>query len=299
MMNTCTPAELTARLSSASPPVVLDVRLADDFAACHIHPAINNAVLEVAFHERLSKQLPDRTHAIVLYGAGFGSGEDCMAAEKLTRAGFAKVTVLEGGLHAWTLAGLPVTSGPPLPVPPPCPEGIVAVNCQASRISWTGRNLLNSHQGDAALKSGVLAFSGGQLNGGHFTVDLTKLHCTDLAGTELHDVLISHLQSDDFFDVDRFPEAIFVITAAAPHASTPGSPNLRIHGELTIKGRTHAIVFDAASGLTETGKAAAQAVFSIDRTLWSVIYGSGKFFHRLAGHLVNDLIEFQIRIVSQ
>lgn len=50
--------------------------------------------------------------------------------------------------------------------------------------------------------------------------------------------------------------------------------------------------------MTAEGKAAAQASFTIDRTQWGVIYGSGKFFKRLSGHLVNDLIEFQIKIVT-
>src|SRR5688572_22059161 len=61
MMKQTSPQELAAELESARPPVVLDVRLADDFEACHIPQAVNNAVFEVAFMERLREQLPDKS----------------------------------------------------------------------------------------------------------------------------------------------------------------------------------------------------------------------------------------------
>jgi polyisoprenoid-binding protein YceI len=112
-------------------------------------------------------------------------------------------------------------------------------------------------------------------------------------------VLVDHLMSDDFFDVDLYPEARFVIMATERVAGTPGAPNLAVRGELTLKGVSRALEFVASAGLTAEGKAAAQAAFAIDRTEWNVLYGSGKYFSHLSGHLVNDLIEIQIRIVTQ
>ena len=59
------------------------------------------------------------------------------------------------------------------------------------------------------------------------------------------------------------------------------------------------VVSDASAGVTADGTAfAAQAAFGIDRTQWNVIYGSGKFFRRLGGHLVNDRIDLQLRVVA-
>jgi polyisoprenoid-binding protein YceI len=81
--------------------------------------------------------------------------------------------------------------------------------------------------------------------------------------------------------------------------ATPGAPNLKVRGELTVKSVTLPVDFLATAGITPEGKAAAQAFLTIDRTLWNVIYGSGKFFRNLGGHLVNDLIEFQLRIVTR
>ena len=56
--------------------------------------------------------------------------------------------------------------------------------------------------------------------------------------------------------------------------------------------------FFKSAGITAEGKAAAQASFAIDRTRWNVKYGSGRLFRNLGGHLVNDMIELQLRIVS-
>ena len=140
----------------------------------------------------------------------------------------------------------------------------------------------------------------GQLSGGRFVIDMTRIVCSDLQGTELHDVLIEHLQSDDFFDVARFPEAFYVINAVrAIEGATPGQPNLEIVGNLTLKGISGPLTFSAATGMTPDGKAAAQAVLLFDRTYWNVLYGSGRYFHRLGMHLVYDLIDLQIKIVTQ
>ncbi|MEM9081614.1 MAG: YceI family protein, partial [Verrucomicrobiota bacterium] len=155
------------------------------------------------------------------------------------------------------------------------------------------------HWGSVGIQSGTLEFKDGHLTGGEITLDLANLTCADLANNPLHDVLIAHLHNDDFLDLEKFPTAkLTILSAQASSQETPGAPNLNLEAELTIKGITHGLTFSAATGVTPEGKAAAQAAFAIDRTQWGINYGSGKLFHRLGGHLVNDLIEFQAKIVT-
>jgi polyisoprenoid-binding protein YceI len=110
--------------------------------------------------------------------------------------------------------------------------------------------------------------------------------------------LVAHLQSDDFFDVESYPEACFAFQKAEVSADPPGCQNLKLHGELTLRGETRPMTIGAAAGFTPEGQAALQATVAFDRTDWGVLYGSGKFFKRLAGHLVNDHVELQLRVVT-
>ncbi|MEM7600907.1 MAG: YceI family protein [Verrucomicrobiota bacterium] len=277
---------------------LLDVRLSDDYEAEHIQVAKNNCVFEMTFASRLVDTAPDQAKTTVVYGASQNSQEASMAAEKLRRLGYKDCHILEGGLESARSSSLPIKKGTPVATVPAVEEGKKSIDLEESKVEWLGRNLINKHWGNAPLESGHLEFSDGALTGGEFVIDLTKLTCSDLEGSEMHDVLIAHLHSDDFFDVERHPQATFRITSVTPTRPHPGSENLQIVGELTLRGITNKIEFPASAGFTPEGKAAAQASFSIDRTRWNVLYGSGKFFQRLAGHLVNDNIEFQLRIVT-
>jgi polyisoprenoid-binding protein YceI len=194
----------------------------------------------------------------------------------------------------------PVALGEPLPAEPTISDGTHPIDLSENFIEWSGRNLLKKHRGRIGLRSGQLEFAHGRLTGGRAVIDLNNIVCSDLHGTEWHDVLINHLRSDDFFDVERFPEALVVITGARRiDDASPERPNLEIDADVTLKGVSAPLKFLATSGVTPEGKAAAQTVFSFDRTRWNVLYGSERFFHRLGRNLVNDLIELEIEIVTQ
>ena len=291
--------ELSERLASTAPPVLLDVRLDSDHACRRIPGALNNCVFEVAFLERMEGIAPDRSRPVCVYGADDGSLESRMAAEKLCRAGWAEVLDFREGLGGWRAAGFPVEEVAPTRSQPPIRSGVHGVDLKESRVLWTGRNLLNKHEGAIPLRTGELTVEAGRLAGGRFTFDMRGITCSDLAGSPMHDILIAHLLSDDFFDAEVFPDASFVITQTSPvNGASPGAPNLSVSGELTLKGLTRPVEFPACAGITPDGKLAAQASFAIDRTKWNVVYGSGKFFRNLGGHLVNDLIDLNLRIVT-
>lgn len=298
LMRSINPEALAAVMSGDFSPSLLDVRLAEDFNTSHIADAINNCVFEIAFHERLLEALPDKKAPIVIYGAADSSEEARMAAEKLERHGYEDIAILEGGITGWKDSGQTVTKGDTIIPNPPEPDGRFDIDLSESKLQWTGRNLINKHLGTIEIQSGYLDFENGQLRGGRFDFNLNSLRCSDLEGDPMHDVLISHLMDHDFLDVAAYPECFLEITDTES-SPIPGSPNLAVKANLTMRGKTCPIEFQATSGITDTGSPAAQASFAIDRTQWGILYGSGRFFQRLAGHLVNDLIEFEARILTQ
>lgn len=293
-------AELSGILAGDAGPVLVDTRLEEDFKRGHLPGARSNCVLEVAFAERMTDLAPDRTAAVYVYGADAGSFDRELAAEKLRRIGYERVLEFRGGMAAWKEAGFSLEGGDGgTPDAPRATDGVHEVDLEESRIGWRGRNLLNSHHGTIRLSAGSLTIENGRLAGGEFTIDMRSMRCADLDGDDLHDVLIGHLMDLDFFDVERHPEARVEITGATEiEGGTPGAPNLRVEGELTLRGKTAPLAFDTCAGVTAEGTLAAQATLAFDRTQWGARYGSGKWFRNLGGHLVNDLVEVELKVVS-
>lgn len=280
--------------------VIMDVRLHEDHQSRRIAGSVNNCVYEVAFQERLPSLLPSKDTPVCVYGESANSHEAEAAAEKLKRAGYTRIYRLSGCLASWCEAGLPEEGSGEKPPAHSCPEGRLELDITESRIEWLGRNLLNKHWGKVPLKSGWLDVHEGQITAGEMILDMNGITSDDLASSPYHDVLIAHLRSDDFFDTEQYPEARLTIHRGYTlDGASPGSQNLKVEGTLTLRGITAPVEFTACSGFDDQGRAAAQAAFSIDRTRWGVLYGSGSFFHRLAGHLVNDLIELQVRVVTR
>lgn len=288
----------SAELKENLPDFLVDVRLSDEYDACHIEGALSNCVFEVQFVERMSNRCGDRSATVVVYGQHADVKEAEMAAEKLKRAGYSSVRILRGGIDAWKASGLETIDGDKSQ-DPDIPQGTFALDLEASAVEWTGRNLLSKHFGTVGIQSGEVEIREGMIESGSVVIDMNSIDCRDLDG-EMKETLIAHLKSDDFFDTDRFPTATFRIDSAERIENSGASrQNLILRGELEMKGKTAPVELAATAGVTPEGKAAAQASFVIDRTVWNVIYGSTRFFSRLGQHLVNDFVDIDVKVVTR
>ncbi len=187
--------------------VFVDVRLEADYNQRHLRGAVHNCVFEVGFTERMESIAPDKDVPVCVYGEGPHTHEARMAAEKLIRAGYRKVLQSRDGPAEFLKAELPVeeTVGERRPDAQPSPNGRREVDLTESLVQWTGRNLLSRHRGTLGLKSGHLDFEDGALTGGQLIFDMNAIACENLKGDPLHDVLVGHLRSHDFFDTEMFP----------------------------------------------------------------------------------------------
>jgi polyisoprenoid-binding protein YceI len=170
----------------------------------------------------------------------------------------------------------------------------VAVDTEASQVTWKGYKVTGSHEGTIAVKNGSLEFTDGIFTGGSFMIDMASLKATDVTG-ETAGKLEGHLKSGDFFGVEDFPAASFKITKVVSRGK-PG--DYRVTGDLTIKETTKAIRFNTTV-TEEMGKYTAKADLTIDRTDFDVRYGSGSFIDNLGDKTIYDEFELGITLVSK
>ncbi|HEX2748960.1 MAG TPA: YceI family protein [Verrucomicrobiales bacterium] len=292
-----TPEELHHWLDSGKPLMLLDVMGTDCFGEGHIASAVQACVYETAFMGQVESLNADKGASVVVYGTGKPSLASQVAAEKLRDAGYSHVYELRGGLDAWRSAGYPVSGDAAKPEAAAL-SGKWVLDVEKSVVRWTGRNLLNHHEGTVNFREGEIELKDGKLVRAGFTVDMGTIRNADLTDPDWNAMLIRHLIDADFFHVKQWPDASFEMKTATPIADAkPGSPNYRVSGDFTLRGQTHGIEFEAVIGDSE-GVLAGQAEFDLDRTRWGALYGSGKFFDRLGKHLVNDLVHLHLKILA-
>ncbi|MCH5715728.1 YceI family protein [Niabella hibiscisoli] len=183
-----------------------------------------------------------------------------------------------------------VTSSLPLHVDD---KNYITIDTAESVVTWKGSNLLgsNTHTGYVYLSKGALLIKDNQLVGGSAEVDMNTIE------DESHgrnNNLVNHLKDPDFFNVTTFPTSTIAITSVEPG----NSDNIKISGNLTIKGITHPVSFPAKMEV-KNGMIKADGKLVIDRAKWDVRYKSGKFYTLLADQTISDSIEFHFKIVAK
>lgn len=158
-----------------------------------------------------------------------------------------------------------------------------------SNIDWVGRKVTGAHNGTIAIKKGELILNDGQLIGGKIIVDTTSVKILDITDPATNAQFAGHLASDDFFSSEKYPEAVLEIV------SLNGS---HVNGNLTIKGITHPVGFDAVvktngDRLTATGR------LVIDRTKYEMKFRSGNFFQNLGDTLIYDHFELDVTVTAK
>ena len=291
-----TTSELQTLLTSAKAPLLVQVLPEEVFAAKRIPGSKQACVYEVAFLDQIAALTTDKARAIIVYGAGSGSLDAQVAAQKLAVAGFTNVTAFEGGLDAWGAAGLPLEGEGALPAAPSL-SGTFHADTEQSLIRWTGRNLFNHHSGTVRLAEGEITLRDNALVSARFRIAMDSIACEDISDSAMNQMLIAHLHSDDFFDVAHHSVAEFIAESITPLATcTDGTPNHLLRGQFTLRGITREIEFPILVATADGQRLAAQGVLDLDRTQFGSVYGSGRLFRFLGKHIVNDHIHLHIKL---
>lgn len=158
-----------------------------------------------------------------------------------------------------------------------------------SNIDWVGKKVTGAHNGTIAVKEGEVILNDGKLTGGKFIIDTTSIKILDVTDPATNAQFAGHLASDDFFSIEKHPEAILEITSVSGN---------HVEGNLTIKGITHPVSFDVminvnSDVLTATGK------LVIDRTKYEMKFRSGNFFKDLGDTLIYNDFELNVSVTAK
>ncbi|WP_026977508.1 YceI family protein [Flavobacterium tegetincola] len=161
------------------------------------------------------------------------------------------------------------------------------IDTSKSNITWVGKKVTGSHEGNIKFKEGALEFKGTKLTGGNFVVNMASIDVTDLKSGAGKEKLEGHLKSEDFFGTEKFPTGTLVFTKVA--AKQNGM--YTVTGDLTLKGITKPVTFD----MVVNGSKATSALV-VDRTKYDIKYNSGSFFDSLGDKVIYDNFDLAVEL---
>nr|WP_229215310.1 YceI family protein [Dyadobacter bucti] len=169
----------------------------------------------------------------------------------------------------------------------------LAVDTKSSTVVWGAKKVTGTHAGTVPLTSGSLIVDNDKLKGGNFVIDVKSLVVTDVTDKEMNGKLTGHLKSDDFFSVEKHPQAKLVISSVTPK----GGNAYDVTGKLTIKGITQDVKFPATVK-ADSKKVTANAKVTVDRTKYDIKFRSANFFENLGDKAIDNDFTLDVNLVA-
>ncbi|MCS6961285.1 MAG: YceI family protein [Deltaproteobacteria bacterium] len=174
-------------------------------------------------------------------------------------------------------------------------ETIFHANPEQSILRWEGSKVTGKHYGTVKLKEGFLvANEKGEFSRGRFVIDMNTIFVEDIQDPKDNAKLTNHLKDSDFFDVSKHRYS----TLEVRRISKKNENVYELSGDLEIKGIKQPVSFDAKITVDQQ-ELKGEADITLDRTLWNVRYGSGKFFENLGNRLIYDDFNVKVKLVAQ
>lgn len=167
-------------------------------------------------------------------------------------------------------------------------------NPDLSEVKWSAAKVSGNHFGTVTVKSGKIEVKNDKLVNAEVLIDMTSIVVTDIEDKSTNAALKGHLDSDDFFGTNKYPQAGITITQVIPESD--GTYTAK--GSITIKGQTQDISFPFVYKI-EKGTLVAIAELKIDRTKFGIRYGSGNFFENLGDNMIYDEFEVKVKLVAR
>lgn len=163
--------------------------------------------------------------------------------------------------------------------------GTFRLDPAASTLAWTGHAEAGSWapQGTIRLREGSVTAEGAAVRAARVVVDMATIAHEQAQ-------LAEHLRGPDFFDVAKFPTAVFELTAFG---------NGQASGTLTLKGVRQPVAFPVAVTAEPGGGLRLRGTATIDRTRFGVNYNSSSFFQNLGSYAIRNNFQVAFDVVAR
>jgi polyisoprenoid-binding protein YceI len=161
----------------------------------------------------------------------------------------------------------------------------VAITSEGSKIEFTGSKVTGKHDGGFKAFSGNIDLVNNKVEESQVAIDIDmKSVFTDADG------LTEHLQTGDFFEVEKFPKSTFVSTKIVADTAK-GADSYTVTGDLEMRGQKKSVEFPAKITVSDT-EVGVDAEFAINRKDFGIVY-AGK-----ADDLIRDNVVIRLNIKS-
>ncbi len=161
----------------------------------------------------------------------------------------------------------------------------LSVTSDTSKVEFTGSKVTGKHDGGFKEFVGNIDLVNNNPEQSQVTFDIAMNSVyTDADG------LTKHLQTGDFFETEKFPNASFISTKIVPDA-TKGANNYTVTGDLEMRGQKKSIVFPAVITVNPN-EVTVNSEFAINRKDFGIVY-AGK-----ADDLIRDEVVIKLNLRS-
>lgn len=181
-------------------------------------------------------------------------------------------------------------------------NGTYIIDPQASEVKWKGSKPTGEHNGIVPISAGSVTVADGNITGGTVEINMDGITVLDQQG-DSKAKLEAHLKGkeagkeEDFFNVDKYPKATYVINSATRLENDPDATHM-LNGTLTIKDISKPVNFKAKVNIADNKLTASTPEFTVDRTEYDIKFKSQKFFNNLRDDFVNDEFKLQINVTA-
>jgi polyisoprenoid-binding protein YceI len=181
--------------------------------------------------------------------------------------------VLSVGLAACSETGREVETGEAQKVETTTTETTVNYTTvkKGSSMDWRAAHFGGAEPrfGKIFLSKAKISVTDGKVSNAVAVFDMSTFTVENFKDEEQIAKLSGHLQSEDFFNIAKYPISIFELTKLE---STEGDFNSSVTGNLTILDSTKSITFMANVNVSESEVSIASEDFAVDRRDWGLVY---------------------------